>query len=69
LGLERDLALRYRRGEVSLREVARILGISVRETLEILWEQGVSGNVTADIAAKALETAKRLSKITHGRRS
>jgi predicted HTH domain antitoxin len=62
LGLERDLALRYRRGEMSLREMAKIMEMSVREALEILWEQGITGNVTAEIAAKALETAKKLSQ-------
>lgn len=62
MGLERDLALRYGRGEISLREMADILEVPVREAMEILWEHGVTGNVTAEIAAHALETAKKLSK-------
>ncbi len=62
LGLERDLALRYRRGEVSLREMAKIMQIPAREVLEILWEHGITGNVTAEIAAKAMEIAKKLSQ-------
>jgi hypothetical protein len=62
LGLERDLALRYGRGELSLRELAGILEVPVREALELLGEHGIAGNVTAEIAAGALETARRLSK-------
>ena len=62
LGLERDLAMRYARGDVSLREMAGILEIPVREALEVLWEQGVKGNVTAAVAAHSIETAKRLSR-------
>jgi hypothetical protein len=62
LGLERDLAVRYGRGEVSLREMAGILEVPVREALDILWEHGVTGNITAETAANALETAEKLSR-------
>ena len=65
LGLERDLSLRYGRGEISLREMAKIMEIPVREALDILWEHGIAGNITAEIAAKALETAKKLSRSHH----
>jgi hypothetical protein len=63
LGLERDLAMRYRRGEVSLRELASILAVPIREALDILSEHGVAGNVTAETASKALETAQKLAKL------
>jgi len=62
LGLERDLATRYGRGEISLREMAGILEVPVREALDVLWEHGVTGNVTAEMANKALEIAGKLSK-------
>jgi len=62
LGLERDLVMRYGRGEVTLREMAGILEVPVREALDILSEHGVTGNVTAEIAAKALEVAGKLSR-------
>jgi hypothetical protein len=42
--------------------MAGILEVPVREALEILWEHGVTGNVTAETAARAFETAKKLSK-------
>ena len=63
LGLERDLAIRYGRGEVSLRELASILEVPVREALDLLSEHGVAGNVTAETASKALETVDKLSKL------
>jgi predicted HTH domain antitoxin len=62
LGLERDLAIRYGRGEISLREMAGILEVPVREALNILWEHGIPGNVTAETAALALEVARKLSR-------
>jgi hypothetical protein len=63
LGLERDLAIRYGRGEVTLREMAGILEVPAREALDTLWEHGISGNVTAETAAAALEVARKLSKV------
>ena len=63
LGLERDLAIRYGRGEVTLREMAGILEVPVREALDILWEHGIAGNVTAETAAAALDVARKLSKL------
>jgi hypothetical protein len=63
LGLERDLAMRYGRGEVSLRELASILEVPVREALDLLSEHGVAGNVTAETASQALETADKLSRL------
>lgn len=67
LGLERDLAERYRRGEVSLREAAAVLERSVRETLENFWRLGVTGNVTTAQTLAALRTVRGLSP-TAGRR-
>lgn len=66
LGLERELAERYRRGELSLREAAGILQRSVRETIETFWQLGVSGNVTA---AQAFQAVRRLSDGRRGHRS
>ncbi|MBI3990001.1 MAG: hypothetical protein HY347_10345 [candidate division NC10 bacterium] len=64
--LERDLAERYRRGEVSLREAAEVLGCPPREVLELLWNLGVQGNVTAVQTLAALTTAKNLSQNSNG---
>jgi len=49
----------YKDGELSLREAAELLGASTRETLEILWEEGVKGNVLLSTQLKALELARR----------
>ncbi len=55
LGLERDLAERYRRGELSLREAARILQRPLRDILETFWQLGVSGNIAAAQALRTLD--------------
>lgn len=66
LGLERELAERYRRGELSLRKAASILERSVRETIETFWQLGVSGNVTA---AQTLRALHRVGDGERGSRS
>lgn len=69
LGLERDLAERYRRGEVSVREAAGILRRSVRDTLEVFWEMGVAGNVTAAQALRAVRAIGRQDELRRSARS
>ncbi|MFQ6075027.1 MAG: hypothetical protein ACE5Z5_02670 [Candidatus Bathyarchaeia archaeon] len=60
MGIRRYVAKAYERGELSLREVSTLLGVTVRETLEVLWEEGVKGNVLASTQLRALEVARRL---------
>jgi hypothetical protein len=62
LGLEPDLAERYRRSEVTLREAAAVLERPLRETLENFWQLGVTGNVTAAQALAALRTGRALGQ-------
>jgi hypothetical protein len=69
LGLERDLARRYQRGEITLRELAHVLRISVREALDVLMDLGISGNVSADIAGQTLDAAARMAARRPGRKS
>lgn len=60
-GLEREMVELYQRGRVSLREMADILSISARDALDLLWRQGVGGNVSMEQALEALEVGKKLS--------
>jgi predicted HTH domain antitoxin len=47
LGYELHLAEQYRRGHVSLREVARRLSLPIGDALDLLQRLGVPGNVSA----------------------
>lgn len=58
LGIERYLAERYRAGEITLREMARRMGTSLSEALDLLQRLGIPGNVGA---ADALESLERMS--------
>lgn len=62
LGAERYVAERYAHGDVSLREAAQVLDITTREALELFWDMGISGNVGADQALKALSVAEKMGE-------
>jgi len=47
LGYELHLADQYRRGRLSIREIARRLHLSTGDALELLEWLGVTGNVSA----------------------
>ena len=52
LGFERYIARDYRDGRLSLRDVARMLGMSLSEAQDLLAELGVPGNLRlADVMA------------------
>ena len=52
LGFQAYVARSYQRGELTLREAAGLLGLGTWETLDLLADSGVPGNVTAaDILA------------------
>jgi len=59
MGYELYLAGQYRRGSVSIREVARRLDLSISEAIDRLQELGVSGNVTADDTLHSLRSVSR----------
>jgi len=61
LGAEKYLGDHYARGDISLREAAEVLDLPVRETLELFWDMGISGNVDAGRAFKAISFAKEQS--------
>ncbi len=55
LGVERYVADSYERGDITLREAAGVLETTTRETLELFWDMGISGNVDADKTLKAIK--------------
>lgn len=59
LGVKQYVSKLYKDGELSLREASDLLGVSVRETLEILWEEGVKGNILVSTQLRALELARK----------
>lgn len=59
LGAEKYIADSYARGEISLREAAEVLDITARETLEFLWDMGITGNVGADEVLKSISIAEK----------
>jgi len=58
LGAEKYVADSYARGDISLREAAKVLDITAREALELLADMGITGNVDADKAIKAISLAR-----------
>ena len=56
LGYERYLADRYRAGEITVREMARQLGTSLSDALDLLQRQGISGNVGAADTLESLQS-------------
>lgn len=54
LGAEKYVADSYSRGEISLREAAKVLDIPTREVLELFWDMGIPGNLAAGDTLKAI---------------
>jgi predicted HTH domain antitoxin len=61
LGLKDYVVELYRRGDLTIREAAAILDLSLRQTLEIV-EKKIGGNVGRDEACRALDLAKALAE-------
>ncbi len=59
LGFETYIARAYRGGDVTLREAARLLRFDLWETMDLLCDNGVSGNVTAADVLAGLEVLKK----------
>lgn len=63
LGAEKYVCDSYARGDISLREAASVLDITTREALELFGDLGISGNVNADKALRAISfVEKKISK-------
>lgn len=63
MGIENYVVELYSKGELTLREVAKILNVSLREAMEIIWQSGVKGNVKA---AQALRSLGAIGKYVTG---
>lgn len=60
MGLERYVAQLYAEGDLTLREVASLLELPVRETVERLDRLGAAGDITAVQNLNALEESRVL---------
>ena len=60
-GLEHEIAELYANAQVSLREAADVLALPVRECIELLWQLGISGNVSTSQALEAWAVAETLA--------
>lgn len=63
LGAEKYVCDSYAHGDISIREAANVLDITVRETLELFLDMGITGNVNADRSLKAISFVEK--KIAH----
>lgn len=59
LGAEKYVCDSYSRGEITLREAAKVLDITSREALEMFYDMGISGNIDADKALTAIRLAEK----------
>lgn len=56
LGFEAYVAGQYRAGEVSLREAAELLGVTLWDALDRLAALGAAGNATAEAVLAGVDT-------------
>ncbi len=62
IGAEKYVSDSYARGDISLREAAAVLDMTLREALELFGDMGVSGNVDTVKALKAISFAEKKSR-------
>ena len=63
MGFELYVAKSYERGKLTLREVAHLLHMNLMETIDLLNEMGVKGNI------KAKDVMEGLKELSYGKRS
>ena len=56
LGFESYVAKNYQNGQITLRETAELLNLSLSETLDRLIQMGVRGNIQANDVLTSLNT-------------
>ena len=57
MGFEFYVAKSYERGKLSLREAADLLNLTLMETIDLLGEMGVKGNIRAKDVLESLKSA------------
>jgi predicted HTH domain antitoxin len=60
LGFEYYVARAYREGKITLRDGSRLLNLTLSETIDILAEMGVKGNIRASDVLQSLNTFSTL---------
>jgi hypothetical protein len=58
LGFEFYAAKSYERGSLTLREVADLLNLTLSETIDILSEMGIKGNIKARDVMESLKSVR-----------
>ena len=56
MGFELYVAKSYERGKISLREAAKLLNLNLPETIDLLMETGIKGNIRAKDVLDSLKT-------------
>jgi predicted HTH domain antitoxin len=56
MGFELYVAKSYERGKISLREASKLLNLSLSETIDLLMETGVKGNIRVRDVMDSLKT-------------
>ncbi len=56
MGFELYVAKAYERGKISLREASKLLNLSLSETIDLLMETGVKGNIRVKDVRDSLKT-------------
>lgn len=56
LGFEYYVAKSYESGKLTLREAAKLLNMTISETLDLLLEMGVKGNIRAKDVIDAMQS-------------
>jgi predicted HTH domain antitoxin len=55
MGFELYVAKAYERGRISLREASKLLNLSLSETIDLLMEIGVKGNIRVNDVMDSLK--------------
>ena len=58
MGFEVYVAKSYERGKLTLREAAKLLSLTLLETIDLMSEMGVKGNIRAKDVMDGLKTLK-----------
>jgi hypothetical protein len=59
MGFESYVAREYKDGKISLREAADLLNLTLSETIDLLSNLGLRGNIRAEDVMKSLESIKK----------